>query len=74
MGNTIATFSCSLAYPCRHRITAFDVMHLFLCLFTGEKKRLLKVTKTKKFRAIKPWIGVKFGRKIFYFRLHVYHQ
>ena len=63
MGNTIATFSCNLAYPCRHRITAFHVMHLFHCLFTGEKKQLLKVTKTKKFRAIKPWIGVKVGRK-----------
>lgn len=30
----------------------------FINIFTGEKKKLIKVAKKKKFKSIKPWIGV----------------
>ena len=34
------------------------LQYFYSSLFAGEKKRLQKIVKTKKFRALKPWIGV----------------
>lgn len=40
------------------KITTTVFKFFLLSLYAGEKKRLQKIVKTKKFRALKPWIGV----------------
>ena len=40
------------------KITTTVFKFFLLSLYAGEKKRLQKIGKTKRFRALKPWIGV----------------